>query len=128
MKIKLDENLPSPLAARLAAMGHDTQTVVEEGIAGEPDPIVWQAAQREARFLITQDLDFSDARRFVPRTHHGILLLRVGTLGWRALVERVADLLAQENVTEWDRCFVVATRTKVRVLRPAKEPTQPSTE
>jgi predicted nuclease of predicted toxin-antitoxin system len=50
MKIKLDENLPSPLASRLAAMNHDVQTVVEEGIAGKPDPVVWQAAQREARF------------------------------------------------------------------------------
>ena len=66
MKIKLDENLPSRLASRLAAMGHDVQTVVGEGIEGNPDPAVWEAAQREARFLITQDMDFSDARRFAP--------------------------------------------------------------
>ena len=72
MKIKLDENLPSPLAPRLTAMGHDTETVVEEGLAGKRDAIVWETAQREARFLITQDLDFSDARRFAAGTHHGV--------------------------------------------------------
>jgi len=117
MKIKLDENLPSPLAPRLTAMGHDTQTVVEEGIAGKRDAIVWETAQREARFLITQDLDFSDARRFFPGTHHGILLLRLRGLSWRALVDRVTELFAQEDVTQWASCFVVATKGKVRVRR-----------
>jgi predicted nuclease of predicted toxin-antitoxin system len=122
MKIKLDENLPSPLASRLAAMSHDVQTVVEEGIAGKPDPVVWQAAQREARFLITQDMDFSNAQRFAPGTHHGVLLIRLRTPSWRALVARVADLFAREDVTQWARCIVVATESKVRVRRPAKLP------
>jgi predicted nuclease of predicted toxin-antitoxin system len=120
MKIKLDENLPSFLAPRLAAMSHDVHTVVEEGIAGKPDPIVWQVAQSEGRFLITQDMDFSDARRLVPGTHHGILLLRLRNPSWRALVARVVDLFAQEDVTKWAKCFVVATESKVRVRRPAK--------
>jgi len=44
MRIKLDENLPSRLASRLAGMGHDAQTVVEEGIAGQADPVIWEAA------------------------------------------------------------------------------------
>ena len=93
MKIKLDENLPSPLASRLAAMSHDVQTVMEEGIAGKPDPVVWQAAQREARFLITQDMDFSNAQRFAPGTHHGILLIRLRNPSWRALASRTGGRL-----------------------------------
>jgi predicted nuclease of predicted toxin-antitoxin system len=120
MKIKLDENLPSFLAPRLTAMGLDVQTVVEEGIAGKPDPVIWQAAQSEARFLITQDMDFSNAQRLAPGTHHGILLIRLHNPSWRALVARVADLFAQEDVAQWAKCFVVATESKVRVRRPAK--------
>ena len=120
MKIKLDENLPSFLAPRLAAMSHDVHTVVEEGIAGKSDPVVWQAAQREARFLITQDMDFSNARRLAPGTHHGILLIRMHNPSWRAMVKRVADLFTREDVTQWAKCFVVATESKVRVRRPAK--------
>lgn len=119
MKIKLDENLPRALTPRMAAMGHDAQTVVEEGIAGEDDPVVWEIAQREERFLITQDLHFSDARLFAPGTHAGILLLRLRAPSRRALVARVEALFAEHDVTSWSRCFVVATERKVRVLRAA---------
>lgn len=62
MKIKLDENLPESLLASLAALGHDVDNVRLEGIAGCADPAVWQAAQTGSRFLITQDLDFSDTK------------------------------------------------------------------
>jgi len=121
MRIKLDENLPSRLASRLAGMGHDAQTVVEEGIAGQADPVIWEAAQREARFLITQDLDFSQVRRFAPGTHHGILLIRLHTPSRRALIARVEDLFREQDVGQWARCFVVATERKVRVRRPPKD-------
>ena len=117
MKIKLDENLPSVVASRLAAMGDDTRTVIEEGIAGESDPVVWEAAQREERFLITQDMHFSDSRRFSPGTHEGILLVRLHAPSRRALLARVEDLFTEQDVASWARCFVVATERKVRVLR-----------
>jgi hypothetical protein len=66
MKIKLDENLPHQLAALLADLGHQVHTVFEERLVGRDDMDIGEAAQRESRFLITQDLDFSDARRFAP--------------------------------------------------------------
>jgi predicted nuclease of predicted toxin-antitoxin system len=120
MKIKLDENLPRRLASRLAGMGHDVQTVGEEGIAGRVDPVVWEAAQRETRFLITQDMDFSNAQSFVPGSHYGILLIRLRTPSRRALIQRVEDLFREEDVAQWARCFVVATERKVRVRWAAK--------
>jgi predicted nuclease of predicted toxin-antitoxin system len=120
MKVKLDENLPRRLASRLAGMGHDVQTVGEEGIAGRVDPVIWEAAQRETRFLITQDMDFSNAQSFVPGSHYGILLIRLRTPSRRALIQRVEDLFREEDVAQWARCFVVATERKVRVRWPAK--------
>ena len=36
----------------------------------------WLAPQSGSRFLITQDLDFSDIRKFAPGTHHGLLLVQ----------------------------------------------------
>jgi Domain of unknown function (DUF5615) len=51
---------------------------------------VWQAAQEGRRFLITQDLDFSDVRRYAPGTHHGLLLVRLPQPGRTALFERIA--------------------------------------
>ncbi len=63
MKIKLDENLPARLGDVLSDLGHDIDTVIQERLAGHSDAEVWEAAQRAERFLITQDLDFSDIRR-----------------------------------------------------------------
>ena len=119
MKIKLDENLPSSLVADLSALGHDVDTAPDEGLTGHPDADVWRAAQAAERFLITQDLDFSDLRAFAPGTHHGILLLRLQQPGRAALRARVRQLFESEPVGEWSRCFVVATGSKIRVRVPA---------
>jgi len=89
MKVKLDENLPLQIAVELRARLHDVQTVWEEGLSGHADLDIWEGAQREGRVLITQDLDFSDARKFVPGTHHGIVLIRLRSPSRRNLIARV---------------------------------------
>ena len=119
MKIKLDENLPATLADDLTRLGYDCDTVMEEGLKGQPDSRVWDSAQREQRFLITQDLDFSDIRKFRPGSHAGILLVRLAVPGRRALTNRLRQIFTTENVESWNRCFVVATERKIRVRRPA---------
>ena len=121
MRIKLDENLPAGLTRDLTAIGHDVRTAQEEGMTGSTDLEIWEAVQREARLLITRDLDFSDARRFAPGTHHGILLVRLVLPDRRSLTERVMEIFAKENVAAWAGCFVVATERKVRVRRPTRE-------
>lgn len=77
MKIKLDENLPLRLASLLKGLGHDVHTLHDGSLLGHSDRVVWEATQKESRFLITQDLDFSDLREFAPGSHHGILLVRL---------------------------------------------------
>ena len=66
MKLKLDENIPQSAATRLAALGYDVDTVLDEQLGGRSDEDVWAAAQAEDRFLVTHDLDFSDTRKFEP--------------------------------------------------------------
>lgn len=118
MKIKLDENLPASLAVALGGLGHDIQTVPQQGLTGKRDEAVWEVAQREGRFLITQDLDFSDIRRFKPGSHHGLLLVRLRRPGRRALIRRTRALFESEDVERWARCFVVSTDRKLRVRAP----------
>jgi predicted nuclease of predicted toxin-antitoxin system len=101
MNIKLDENLPLRLATRLKDVGHDVQTVHDERLVGRSDVEIWQAAQKESRFLITQDLDFSDSRQFVPGSHRGILLLRLHSPNRKSLVGRVVEIFQKESVGEW---------------------------
>jgi predicted nuclease of predicted toxin-antitoxin system len=123
MKIKLDENLPLRLATRLKALGHDVHTLYDERLIGRTDNEIWETTQKESRFLITQDLDFSDTRRFSPGSHHGILLLRLRAPNRRNLIERVEELFQEEQVSEWARCFVVATGQKIRVRKPENKRT-----
>lgn len=117
MLIKLDENLPSLLVDALAALGHHIDTVPNEGLTGRADNEVWDAAQATGRFLITQDLDFSDMRRYQPGTHPGILLVRLRNPGRNALFLKVVSLFENESVDTWAGCFVVATERKLRIRR-----------
>jgi predicted nuclease of predicted toxin-antitoxin system len=87
-------------------------------LAGREDPEIWAAAQAAGSFLITQDLDFSDLRRFTPGTHHGLLLVRLRVPGREALVRRIQALFETEPVETWKRTFVLVTDHKLRVRRP----------
>ena len=122
MKIKLDENLPDRLVAVLAGLGHNVDTVRTEQLTGRADPDVWSAAKAAQRFLITQDLDFSDVRRYTPGTHAGLLLVRLTRPGRKALFERVSTVFQTEKVEEWTGCLVVATEQKIRIRRPEPPP------
>ncbi|PYU04862.1 MAG: hypothetical protein DMG33_12785 [Acidobacteria bacterium] len=121
MKIKLDENLPHRLRTLPKNFGHEVRTLHEERLIGHADMDVWEAAQKESRFLITQDLDFSDSRKFAPGSHHGILLIRLRSPNRRNLIERIEEMFQKENVGQWAGCFVVATERKIRVLRPGRK-------
>jgi predicted nuclease of predicted toxin-antitoxin system len=118
MKIKLDENLPILLAESLEDLGHDVETALGEGLKGRVDRVIWEAAQVESRFLITQDLDFSDIHKFAPGTHAGILLVRLHAPSRRNLIATVENIFRTENVEQWSGCFVIATERKTRVIKP----------
>jgi predicted nuclease of predicted toxin-antitoxin system len=118
MKIKLDENLPEKLAAVLKEIGHDVDTVRLEGVAGQNDATVWQAAQSAHRFFITQDLDFSDARKYAPGNHAGIMVVRLSDPGLNSLLTKITGIFKTEPVQNWEACFVVVTDLKIRVRYP----------
>jgi hypothetical protein len=68
--------------------------------------------------LVTQDLDFSDIRRFAPGTHHGVLLVRMPDDTQAQLTDYLCLWLAPELAESFTGCLVVATPTKLRVLQP----------
>jgi len=119
VRIKLDENIPATLTEPLTRLGHDVDSVPQEGLSGHEDATVWQAAQSSGRFFVTQDLDFSDIRAFKPGTHHGLLLIRLATPARRRLIERLHQVFQTESIKMWERCFVVVTDRKIRIRRPA---------
>jgi predicted nuclease of predicted toxin-antitoxin system len=122
MKIKLDENLPPILAAPLRSLGHDVHTVVDEALAGASDEVLWLMTQGEQRFLLTQDMAFSDARKYAAGSHFGILILRLDNRDFTVLIKRVMTIFQEEDVESWSGCCVVAAEQKIRVTRPSSSP------
>lgn len=118
MRLKLDENLPVALRAPLEALGFEADTVLDEQLGGHADDAVWMATQAEGRFFVTQDLDFSDVRRFTPGTHAGILLLRVPEHQQFGVADLVIACFSAPEARTWAGCFVVATPSRFRVVRP----------
>jgi len=117
MKFKLDENIPVALVRVLSGIGHDVDTVPQEALTGRPDSVIWSCTQEADRLLITQDMDFSDVRRFAPGTHNGILLVRLAHPSRQGLMDRIGMLFLNEPVEEWRGSFVVVTDRKLRVTR-----------
>ena len=93
MRVKLDENLPIQLKRLLTESGHDADTVAEEGPGGLPDAKVAAAGSGEERVLVTQDLDFSDIRKYPSAEHSGIVVFRLSTAVRDALLEVGAILI-----------------------------------
>lgn len=117
MKLKLDENIPASIKAELAAIGHDVHTVVDEALVGSPDELIWTRCQQEGRLLVTQDLDFSDSRKFKPGRHAGLLLIRLQNPGRASLIGLLKSIFEPNDVEGWKKCFVVVSETKIRVQR-----------
>jgi len=119
MKIKLDENIPNLLVDDLRELGHDALSVFQQGMKGVSDFELWNNLQREQRFLITQDLDFSDVNKYLPGTHAGLLLVRLREPGRIKIRQKVRDLFASEvSLKNWYGAFVVLTDHKLRVKLP----------
>jgi hypothetical protein len=64
VKLKLDENLPVELVTDLRVMGHDADTVTDEGLRGAADPDAVDAAFTAGRILFTLDKGIANLRRY----------------------------------------------------------------
>jgi len=119
MNIKLDENIPVSLVSKLRNLGHDVKTVHEQDMQGVTDSQLWDSIQQEKRFLITQDLDFSDITVYKPGTHAGILLVRLREPGRQSLRQKIYQLFSAKHAEDdWRGAFIVLTDHKSRVHRP----------
>ena len=117
MKVKLDENIPVSLVEALASLGHDVQTVIGQSLTGRADAEIWRQCQLEDRLLMTQDLVFSDARKFQPGSHPGIVLVRLQNPGRVALFSLLSSIFRNYDIEAWKGCFVVLSETKIRIRR-----------
>ncbi len=117
MKFKLDENMPRDAETRLNIEGHDVESVVGEGLGGQDDPPILQAATDEARVLLTFDLDFADIRRYPPGSHAGIVVFRLQDQRWSTLEGPLVRLLAKGALANLANGLAIVDGARVRYRR-----------
>jgi predicted nuclease of predicted toxin-antitoxin system len=101
----IDEMLPPETAGELCGRGHDATSVAALGLAGQPDPVVFDRAVAETRVVVTENVaDFAALldlalRHDEPATP--VIFVRKGDLPRRgALPHHLAERLhtwAQAN-------------------------------
>ncbi len=77
MRFKLDENFGRRTLGVFRELGHDVETVRDEGLQGCSDGDLFALCSQERRCLVTLDLDFADVIRFPPHVSAGIAVVRV---------------------------------------------------
>jgi predicted nuclease of predicted toxin-antitoxin system len=118
LRLKLDENLPASATELLRGAGHEVDTARSEGLAGQDDSDVLEAATRDERLLITLDRGMGDIRHHPPGSHGGVLVLRLDHQSPRA-VRREIERIRAIDLDDLSQCVAVWRYGDLRVRRPS---------
>lgn len=114
MKLKLDEGLSYRLKPALQEMGHDVDTVIEEDLRSQADPVIAEMAARNERMLFTLDRGLGDVRQYAPGAHPGIVVFRPISSGPGAVNRFVEEFVRTNNLAEMSGCVVIVEPGRVR--------------
>jgi predicted nuclease of predicted toxin-antitoxin system len=117
VKLKLDEGLSYRLKPTLQEVGHDVDTVVEEGLTSVADAILAEVARQNDRMLFTLDKGLGDLRQYPPGEHPGIVVFRLRTAGPGAVSRFVEDFVRGQKLEEMAGCLVIVEPGRVRIRR-----------
>jgi predicted nuclease of predicted toxin-antitoxin system len=100
MRFKVDENLPIEVAQLLRDVGHEADTVMDEGLGGAIDDSIANRCRDENRAVVTLDVDFANIRAYPPDEYAGLVVLRLASQRKphvMAVFAQVMPLLAAES-------------------------------
>ncbi len=117
MHIKVDEDLPAAVAAKLQSSGYEASGVLDQDMGGWKDAGLWEAVQAHRQFLVTADKGFGDVRTYPPGTHGGVLLLRPDEDGIRPVLDLLDKVLASYEIGSLIGVLTVATPRGIRIRR-----------
>lgn len=115
MNFKIDENLPNELVDDLRALGHDADSVADEGLTGAPDHVILATIQSERRALLTMDKGIADVRAYPPNLYAGIVLFRPRVTGRDATLAFVRQHMPALLQADLDGHLFVVTEAGIRV-------------
>lgn len=114
MRFKLDENLPVELTSDLRDLGHEADTVVDEGLGGAEDPAVVDAAFASNRILFTLDKGIANLQRYPTHQNAGVVLFRPETSGRGAVTAFVRERLNKVLEMDLANRLTVVGPTRIR--------------
>lgn len=118
MKLKLDENLSRHLKPTLIELGHDVQTVANEGLLSRPDTGIAASANHEGRILFALDLEFADLRKHPPGSHPGIVLFRPRSLGPTSVNRFITSFVRSTDLATLSGSVAIVEPHGIRVRPP----------
>ena len=117
MRLKLDEGLSYRLKPTLQELGHDVDTVVDEGLRSEDDVVVADAAHQNNRMLFTLDRGLGDTRQYAPGDHQGIVVFKLKSVGTGTVSRFVVAFVRAHKLEEMVGCLVIVEPGSVRIRR-----------
>ena len=115
MKFKLDENFPAELVTDLRGLGHDVDTVIDQGLHGAADPAVVDAALDADRILFTLDKGIANLKRYPIHQHAGVVLFRPDTSGRGTVIAFVRERLNKVLEMELNGRLTVVGPSRIRI-------------
>ena len=115
MKFKIDENLPIEIIDEIRGLGHEADTVIDEGLKGFVDPEILAAAKASGNVLLTLDKGMADVRLHPPKQFEGIILFRPKRAGRRTTYEFVRRHLPALLTIKLSGRLVVVSEAGIRI-------------
>ncbi len=115
MRFKLDENLPREAVKLLTEAGHEAITVTEQGLAGAEDEAIHAVCSQEKRVLVTLDAGFADIRRYPPKEHSGIIVLRPRSQDRKRILSAIENVMRTLIAEPVEGHLWVVEETRIRI-------------
>jgi len=117
MKFLLDENIPIEAAQGLNKLGHDVKTAIELNLKGKSDNLIFETVKKLNRVLITLDLDFSNILNYPPKSHPGIIIVRVNNPSRKKIVEALVQFIKNIKPEEILHSLVILEDREYRIRK-----------
>lgn len=118
MNLIIDENLPPTWCEFLKQQGHVAAHWQDIGKNGDPDELIFDYAQAEAKVILSQDLDFTRLLALRGTSLPSLIQLRVDCPIPSLVGEAVVQILNtyQESLTKGALVSLESDRHRIRLL------------